>query len=98
MTIIIREEVYEAIDRERDYQDAKWGNPRIEELWTGDNHKEGPGARTIDEFSGYIFNRAGKLINVGANEIDELHEIRKIAALCVACMEQHGVVERDPDD
>ena len=100
-----RNEVYAAIDSERDYQDAKWGN-------TLSNNRPGKGGRSIDEFAAYIVGYTNKMIDVVStfgDPIKKLSTIRKIAGLCVACMEQHGApfrsqnthltkVQRDGDD
>lgn len=80
-----REDVYAVIDQERDYQDSRFGDG------------EGTGARSLDEFILYINASAGKLANSTvsyASSKDKLHALRKIAALCVHAMEQHGVVYR----
>lgn len=90
-----RSRVYRLINGERDYQDSRWGStlssgrsPGIEE--------EG-GMRSIDEFILYIKGYTDDAVNVASHfgESDKkLDPIRKIAALCVACMEQHGAPAR----
>lgn len=85
-----REEVYKAVDSERDYQDSKWGN-----TLSGD--RPGNGERTVDEFSLYIAGYTNDLVQNAshfAKTEDKLNIIRKIAGLCIACMEQHGAPER----
>jgi hypothetical protein len=85
-----RADVYKAIDGERDYQDAKWGNSLSSGI-------AGDGARSIDEFSLYIVGYAADAARLASHYADgqaKLAEIRKVAALCVACMEQHGVPSR----
>lgn len=86
-----RDVVYKAIDGERDYQDKKWGN-------TLSGGRPGNGERTVDEFVTYIVGYANDLL-VNASHFakteDKLHIVRKVAGLCVACMEQHGAPERD---
>lgn len=75
-----REQVYEMIDRERDYQDQKWG---------GKKHDQN---QSIGDFILYMdvyLNKAkqsysGPFVE-GANSLDEL---RKVIALGVACFEQ----------
>lgn len=82
--MIPRSEVYEAIDGERDYQDAKWGLPNV---------------RTVGEFALYISVWADKLRTLSATElvsVEHLDLVRKIGALSVACMEQHGAPYRSP--
>ena len=85
-----RSDVYELIDGERDYQDAKWCSNRS-------SGEAGNGERTIDEFSLYILGYAQDAARLASHILDrnlKLAEIRKVAALCVACMEQHGAPER----
>lgn len=85
-----REEVYKVIDGEREYQD---------ERWSADNHAESRDSldRTVDEFALYIQRYANNLTDVAGttdkNE-DKLDVVRKIAGLCVACGEKHGLPER----
>lgn len=89
-----RKKVYEIIDSERDYQD---------EIWNGTASSRNPsfekGAldRTIDEFALYIKGYSDDLVRVAShsdNPFDKLDVVRKIAGLCVACMEKHGGVSR----
>ncbi len=71
-----RDEVYVAIDSERNYQNWKWGDPPHE----------------IDAFACYISGYTNKLIELCSttDSSERLDIIRKIAGLCVVCMEQHG--------
>lgn len=85
-----REEVYSVIDTERAYQDDKWGK-------TLSGNRTGNGERSVDEFALYIHGYANKLEDFACEFADtqtKLDIIRKIAGLCVACMEQHGAPER----
>lgn len=78
---------YRAIDTERDYQDDK-----INELELSIN-PTGEWSRTVDEFSIYIAGITNELVKECSHFGDtrmKLELMRKIAALCVACMEQHG--------
>ncbi len=76
-----RKEVYEAIDRERLYQRARWGDrPMTVQAWLlvveeGLNEAKRGWAKTGDD-------------------AEALREVLQVAACCVACMEQNGVVER----
>jgi hypothetical protein len=82
---MIRKSVYKAIDTERDYQDTKWGDP------------SGDGSRSIDEFALYISGYTNQLVHIASTTSDseaKLDVMRKIAGLCVACFEQHGVYPR----
>lgn len=90
-----RKEVYKAIDTERDYQDKLWSGTKSSRQPSGaPNSME----RTIDEFGLYVTRYAMKLIEVcGTSDYPEekLDLFRKIAALCVACGEEHGMPERN---
>lgn len=91
-----RDEVYEALDSERDYQDDRWGS-----TLSGDRpptDEQAPGSRSVDEFILYIVGYAHKLLDEGATFADtkkKLDFVRKVGGLCVACMEQHGAPRRD---
>ena len=79
-----------AIDSERDYQDALWGD-------SGSSDTPGHGERTIDEFALYIAAYTAKMVEQCGTFADtktKLNTIRKIAGLAVACMEQHGAPKR----
>ena len=90
-----RQEVYSAIDSERDYQDAMWGD-----TLSGDREPtedEDGGDRTVDEFSVYLIGYANDLLHNASHfssTEDKLEIIRKLAGLSVACMEQHGAPRR----
>lgn len=79
-----RDKVYLVIDHERDYQDNKWGT--IEE-----RPKQVGAWLTLMRF---LLTKAEE--NWATNDGDELamHEIRKLTAVGIACMEQHGAVKR----
>ena len=86
-----REAAFTAIDSERDYQDARWGD-------SGSSGQPGNGERTIDEFALYIAAYTNKMVEqcgTFADPIAKLHTIRKVAGLAVACMEQHGAPLRE---
>ena len=87
-----RKDVYSVIDSERNYQDAKWHD-------TGSSDGPGTGSldRSLDEFILYIHVYADKLVETtahGANKDEKLDFVRKVAGLCVACMEAHGGKKR----
>lgn len=78
-------EVVEAIEKERSYQDRKWGT--IEEH----PHTVGEWILIMEEFV-----RKARLAWVtGVGDRTALFRILQISSLGVACMEQHGVVERN---
>lgn len=86
---------YEAIDSERTYQE-KWA----EHLSSGRAPTaDFPGGwRSVDEFAGYIYGYAHDALMLSAKTSDpaaKLTAIRKVAALCVACMETHGAPRRE---
>jgi hypothetical protein len=81
-----RVDVYAAIDTEREYQVARWNRPTPD--------------RTIDEWAMYFEVYSRQLCDLAAHTNDDervsekLSSVRKIAAMCVACMEQHGAPKR----
>ena len=87
---LTREQVYKLIDSEREYQENKWGKNLSGNRPTT---PEREGERTVDEFVLYIAGYNNKLVNFAAEFAEtskKLDFVRKIAGLCVACMEQHG--------
>ena len=76
-----REEVYRAIDKERDHQDLKWN---------ADVHSTGD---WIVFMRTYLTQAETRLSKESKTE-GALEEIRKVVALGVACMEQNGIVNR----
>ena len=89
-----REAVYAAIDRERVYQDDKHGAATAKQAGRSPRGND----RTIDEFVLYINGYANEAMRqasgIGEDAYGTLDTIRKIAALCVAAMEQHGAPRR----
>ena len=84
-----REAVYKAIDSERDFQD----NFVLPERRYYQTH-------TLGEFILMINQYAAQAQQFWTNHADDevprsLHEVRKIAALAVRCMEQHGAPHRE---
>lgn len=85
-----RDAVYAAIDSERAYQDTRW-NP--ETTSTG-------GLHTIAEWVLYMEDYIAEARTQLSRNADPaaalmgLNTIRKVAALAVACMEQHGAPRR----
>jgi hypothetical protein len=90
-----RQEVYAALDSERDYQDSRWG------ATLSANRVPGPGQeggdRSLDEFvlymKGYVDDAVAKASHF-VDKVAVLDIIRKVTALGVACMEQHGAPRR----
>jgi hypothetical protein len=89
-----RAEIYAAIDRERDYQDG-WKDPTL--TTSGGTH-------SVQEYLTYMRSYVNEALEIGARRPDPaaidaaLHCIRKVAALAVVTMEEHGVRERNPQD
>ena len=80
-----RQDVYDIIDSERDYQEQKFGNSKS-------SSRKGSGERTLDEFALYIRGYAEDLAYIGSHSTSKSNKIdavRKIAGLCVQCLEQH---------
>lgn len=76
---------YHAIDTEREYQEKTWPD------------RPGIPTPTIDAFAAYIQGYANILTQTCATTRSaekKLDVMRKVAGLCVACFEQHGVPER----
>lgn len=90
MSKVTRQEVYAAIDSERDYQDHRWN----------DSTTTSGGLHSLEEWCVYIRsynNEAMETLSRGPKqEVDAkaLEIMRKIAGMAVSCMEQHGAPHR----
>ena len=82
--------VYAAIDRERDYQDKKWGGPEHDRM-----HNSFDWHFLIRKALAKAMAACGGGANRAANLV-ALHEVRQVAALAVACLEHCGCPERVP--
>lgn len=83
-----RKEVYAAIDSEREYQKLKWGGSEDFVELTRDTGSFLTLMRChLDE--------ATVKFTKQPNDLDAIQSVLKVAALAVACMEQHGVFPRD---
>jgi hypothetical protein len=92
-----REQVYKAIDAERDYQDERWGPFLSASREPLPEHGMPGGWRSIDEFVLYMQGYMNDLVYAASHSADKteaLHIIRKVTALGVRCMEQHGALAR----
>lgn len=79
---------WRAIDSERNYQNSKW--------YGSDSARPDANERTIREFALYVHGYVNDLVQVASHfgeTSKKLEIVRKIAALCVACFEQHGMDE-----
>lgn len=84
--VLSREEVYDIINSECDYQDQRWINEY------SINH-EGNDERTINDYCLYIKSCADDLARIAEHESDhhkKLTLIRKVGALCVNAMKHNG--------
>ena len=96
-----RQEVYNAIDSEREYQEAMWGDSLSNERAPDPAKEESGGDHTLDEFTLYISGYTNELVQMASHFVgaeEQLAIIRKIAGLSVACMEQHGAPKRKMPD
>lgn len=100
MTKSNREDVYRVIDGERYYQELmakkhNWGQG------TGDasNHEVGVFLALLETYVRRALDAHADATGYRGPVSDNqaLHVVRKIAALAVACMEQHGAPERKID-
>lgn len=82
-------EVYAAVDSERDYQDRQWPQ---------DSMPGNPNPLTIGEqillAEEYLARARAEWAKEKKPELRALHIIRKVAGICVNCMEQHGAPRR----
>ena len=86
-----REQVYAAIDGERDYQDRHT---------LRDHSDDTNPAFSTGDYITMLSSYAGKLpdawaLNPGEVPDDVLHNMRKVAAIAVQCLEVHGVLPRE---
>lgn len=82
-----RDFVYKAIDGERDYQDSL-GPDRRED--SESQHSVGD---YLTMLSTYLRKAQDEWTNK-PGVTPSLHQVRKLAAICVKCMEQHGAPKR----
>ena len=77
-----RRQVFAVISRELDYQ-RKWRH--LDEI------------NSVGDFLVHIQQHLNRAICVYGTQHPEplLHELRRVAAVCVACMERHGAPERE---
>lgn len=83
-----RKEVYSVVNDERVYQDRRWGT--IEE-----RPKQVGAWLTLMR---HLLTKSESDWATSRGDYDALDEIRKLVAVGVACMEQHGAVARNPID
>lgn len=83
-----RKDVFSAVSDERVYQDRKWGT--IEEH----PHEVGSWLTIMRQ----LLNDAERAYMSQRGDFGAIDELRKVVAVGVACMEQHGTVPRQPID
>lgn len=86
----VRNEVYAAIDGERDYQDACMGNSA--RVNVDDNRDLGSLLTLID-----VYVEKAKAAFAGPHptgKVDTLHQLRKVTALGVLALERYGAPRR----
>ena len=86
-----REEVYKAIDSERNYQDHRWSP---ETTRTGGQHSIDEWILYMEHYLTEARSIATRLPADAANR-EGLPFIRKVTAMGVACMEQNGAPMRE---
>jgi hypothetical protein len=81
-----RATIYDVIDGERDHQDAKWGTIQQHP------HEVGGWLLIMEK----LLDDARRAWASSRGDGPALEEVRKVVAVGVACMEQHGVTPRVP--
>ena len=83
----VREEVYELIDGEREYQNEKWPDDPL----LCPTNSLGDYILMVD-----VYLDKAKKVWQGSSfpEVDARNTMRKIAAIAVRCMEEHGAEPR----
>ena len=81
---MLRPEVYDIINGERNYQERKWG--------TVEQHPHEVGGWIL--LMEKVLSDARREWTNSRGDDRALDELRKVVALGVACMEQHGAVPR----
>lgn len=87
-----RTDVYRAIDTERDYQDS-FVLPERQYYQT---HTLGEFVLMLNQYAAQAMQKWTHHSDAGDDYPESLHEVRKIAAIAVRCMEQHGAPPRKP--
>ncbi len=85
-----RKFIYETIDSERDYQESKWNANTTR---SGGKHSNVEFLVFIRDYVEEALHKASREADPAANEFCK-HNLRKVAALAVAAMEQNGCRER----
>lgn len=86
-----REEVYDAIDGERFYQEKKWNSATTT---SGGYHSPAEWLVYMQDYLTEAFHQASRYGDPESRGL-VLNTIRKITAMGVACMEQNGAPRRE---
>jgi hypothetical protein len=90
-----RNDIGEAVDRERDFQDEKFG-PLAKKI-SDDTYVLGTGAHTLGEWillmEGELAEAKVALLKGGKGRDSVRSEILQVVAVGIACLEQHGLDE-----
>jgi hypothetical protein len=86
--MVTRQEVFSVINDERIYQERKWGTLVMRP------HEVGSWLIIMRQ----LLNDAERAYMSKRGNVGALDEVRKVVAVGVACMEQHGPVMRKPID
>lgn len=87
---VARSEVYAAIDSERDFQDKFV----IPERGYYPTHTLGEFVLMLNQYAAQAMQKWTHHKDSALGDEESLHEVRKVAALAVRCMEQHGAPKR----
>jgi hypothetical protein len=88
--IASREQVYDAVSNERDYQDFKWSEHTT---LSGGRHSPAEWLVYMQDYLSEAIHQAARYADPQGRDM-VLHTIRKITAMGVACMEQNGAPRR----
>ena len=88
--VTTRAEVYKAIDSERAYQDT-FVLPERQYYQT---HTLGEFILMLNQYAAQSMQKWTHSTDSTDSYPESLHEVRKIAAIAVSCMEQHGAPKR----
>jgi hypothetical protein len=87
-----RDNVYKAIDSEREFQDSFY----IPEMRYYQTHTLGEFVLMLNQYAAQAMEKWTHHADKSDGFPTSLHEVRKIAAIAVRCMEQHGAPVREP--
>jgi hypothetical protein len=90
MSKVSRADVYAVIDGERDYQDAKWPKEKVSDRPIATEPTVGESVVLLQQYVTMAIEQWTSQVGDQA----ALHQIRKIAAIAVRCMEYHGALPR----